>query len=693
MRLSRLSALLGLTLLFGALGFAKTPAKTKSKKKAAATNSATSASNTNSGAAAADASATKPAPQKASPSSSPEAPPALAPVAATSGTLGLFTVETGDTLPKGGWSISADVNKFGRMPGSVTVLQDGVNLGYGLSNRFNIYVGFQPEEHLHVSSSNPGAQLSLDTSLTAGLPLYVNPNGTLTMYRVLGKGQTPGYVEDFPFAAHDGGGIGPLTVGFKIGLLSERSGAPVSFSIRNDFIIPTAYSTTSLLNNGTQTGQFNDQIGAALSKEFGQFLTLTGNFDVRITKSPVISTSTGSAQAMEQPQQLLPSAGFVIFPQKRFQFMSEYTSVIFLGGTPDNSFGARDPIDGVWGLRVYPFTNVAIDAGYRYMLNLGNDVDRSGFIIKVGASLWPVKPPPPPPANEPPTATCSEDKAAVQAGSNDTVAVSAMASSPMGNPLNYTWSTSGGQVTGTGPQVRWSPAGAMPGNYTVTAFVDDGHGGMVSCLVNVRVNPRPDLPPTVSLTSDRDTVIVGGRVHFTAVGADPQNYPLNYTWQTNGGNLASAGTGADLDTTGLNPGPYTVTVRADDGRGGAADASKTIQVQAAPPPPQATKLNGCDFKALNNARVDNVCKRVLDDVAVRLQNEPRSTVVIIGYSDPRERASAKLAGDRASAAQKYLGTKGVDASRVNTRTGTGQTGAGQQNRRIDVIFVPEGATY
>ena len=40
MRVRRLSALLGLTLLFAAGGFAKSPAKTKPKKKAAATNSA-----------------------------------------------------------------------------------------------------------------------------------------------------------------------------------------------------------------------------------------------------------------------------------------------------------------------------------------------------------------------------------------------------------------------------------------------------------------------------------------------------------------------------------------------------------------------------------------------------------------------------------------------------------------------------
>jgi flagellar motor protein MotB len=48
---------------------------------------------------------------------------------------------------------------------------------------------------------------------------------------------------------------------------------------------------------------------------------------------------------------------------------------------------------------------------------------------------------------------------------------------------------------------------------------------------------------------------------------------------------------------------------------------------------------------------------------------------------------------RAQNAVKYLGEKGIDASRVATRGGAGQTGAGKENRRIDIIWVPEGATY
>jgi outer membrane protein OmpA-like peptidoglycan-associated protein len=118
----------------------------------------------------------------------------------------------------------------------------------------------------------------------------------------------------------------------------------------------------------------------------------------------------------------------------------------------------------------------------------------------------------------------------------------------------------------------------------------------------------------------------------------------------------------------------------------------TVEVKPVPPPPQASKINECAFGKPLSTRIDNVCKRILDDVALRLQNEPRATAVIIGYSDPKERRPDKISGDRGTNAVKYLGEKGIDASRITTRTGTGQAGA-TNNRRIDIIWVPEGATY
>ena len=51
--------------------------------------------------------------------------------------------------------------------------------------------------------------------------------------------------------------------------------------------------------------------------------------------------------------------------------MSEYNGLVFTGAaTPDTTFGARNPVDGVWGARFYILPQLLIDAGYRYMLNL-----------------------------------------------------------------------------------------------------------------------------------------------------------------------------------------------------------------------------------------------------------------------------------------------------------------------------------
>ncbi len=58
---------------------------------------------------------------------------------------------------------------------------------------------------------------------------------------------------------------------------------------------------------------------------------------------------------------------------------------------------------------------------------------------------------------------------------------------------------------------------------------------------------------------------------------------------------------------------------------------------------------------------------------------------------PKNIESQKLAAQRADSAKKYLGEKKiVDASRVDVRT---ETSAGKEGRRVEIILVPEGATY
>jgi outer membrane protein OmpA-like peptidoglycan-associated protein len=298
--------------------------------------------------------------------------------------------------------------------------------------------------------------------------------------------------------------------------------------------------------------------------------------------------------------------------------------------------------------------------------------------------------------NQNPTAACSVNPNAVTLGANTAVNLNVNGSDPDGDNLNYTYTATGGNINGTGAQARWDLANANPGNYNATAQANDGHGGMTSCTASVTVNARPIPPnraPTVSLTSDRDTVLVGECVNLTANGTDPDNDQLRYTWTANGGQITPNNNRAQLCTNGLNPGSYTATVRVEDGKGGAADASKATTVNAPPPPPEASKISECSFKPAASARVDNVCKRVLDDVATRLQNDARARVVLIGYSDPRGRNAARLADTRGQNTLKYLQTKGIDANRVTVRGGSGQVGAGAANQRVEIIWVPEGANY
>jgi hypothetical protein len=698
----RCAGLLLLVFLLVPAGFSKNPAK-KTKKELKKTDDATSAISSDATASSDPAKATETVASESVPAAAPAVPaqnaandkngadddykpaPKFTPMLATTGTIGLFTLETADTLPKHAFAFSAFGNKFGRMPGSVTILEFGADLSYGITDNLNVYVAFDPYGHVHVGC--PG-QLSLRSVPLSSTCAPIAPPVPVLFFPVV-PGSAPAYVEDYPFASNNNGGIGDITLGLKYAFLSERHGAPVSFSVRNDFIISTKTDPNKLLANGTQASPLSDMVSLAVSKQWSNVITATFNFGYMFVRSP---RDSQDQRLFSMSDQIRTGAGLLMFPESRIQPMIEYSAVIFANAPdtpPNTSFGARDPVDEVSGLRVYPWKYLAFDVGYRRMLNLRDLNDRSGFVIKIGTAYWPEKAPP---VNHPPTVSCTADKSMVYLDSGDAVAIKCTGSDPDNDPLTYTWTSTGGKVDGTGSQVRWLSAGTPLGSDTITAKVDDGRGGSASSSVAISVEPKPNHPPTITCSADRSSVFAGEKVHITTNASDPDGDPLTYTWRANAGQIVGSGAAADFDTSGLAPGNYTVTVRVDDGRGGAADCSSTVEVKPVPPPPQASKISDCAFGKPLSTRIDNVCKRILDDVALRLQNEPRGSAVIIGYSDPKEAKPEKIAGDRATNGVKYLGEKGIDASRVSTRTGAGQTGA-TDNRRIDVIWVPEGATY
>jgi hypothetical protein len=108
-----------------------------------------------------------------------------------------------------------------------------------------------------------------------------------------------------------------------------------------------------------------------------------------------------------------------------------------------------------------------------------------------------------------------------------------------------------------------------------------------------------------------------------------------------------------------------------------------VTVEAPQAPAQASRLGEFLFKP-NSAYVDNTAKAALDGVALRLQREPNSSVMFVGYSALSE--AARLGTARATNAKTYMTKdKGIDGSRIQVRDG------GKGGRRVEIWFVPAGA--
>jgi outer membrane protein OmpA-like peptidoglycan-associated protein len=216
--------------------------------------------------------------------------------------------------------------------------------------------------------------------------------------------------------------------------------------------------------------------------------------------------------------------------------------------------------------------------------------------------------------------------------------------------------------------------------------------------------PPPPPPsngnPTVSCSVERSNLLPGESTGVRASASDPDGDPLTYEWSATAGSVSGSGPAVTFNSAGMSAGSSsTITVRVSDGRGGSQSANCPVSVAATKAPATTTTCTSGGFPA-NRDRLNNVDKACLDDVASRLRSDPRSTVVIIGHADKGERTPEVIARKRAEAAKRYLvSERGVEEARISVRsagagkpldTGTSAS-ARARNRRVDVIFVPEGA--
>ncbi|HXZ18924.1 MAG TPA: hypothetical protein VEG63_03185 [Candidatus Acidoferrales bacterium] len=686
-------------------------AATTDKSKADANskdNSAPVAAADGAGAVALSAAASaNPAPAPGPPP--PEVSPANAPVDPVTPLIGergtTYSLESGETLGRHVVGFSFGVDKFSRAPGDVTVLDTDLDLAVGITDRFSAFVEFSPYDHIHAGRPT---ELSLNPTL-AGCPLVPLHGSTQpTIYHFIDCGAgTAGaaYVEDYPFASHNGGGVGTFEFGFKYNLLSQTRSSPIALAVRTDFIIPTVTGLSDLLNNEVQNGAFNFQVMVAASRRFGGTLEATLNLPVYITLDP----RSGGVALLNQAKQFRPGFGFAVFPQKRIQLISEYTGVIFFGqATQNTTFGPRDPVGGVYGVRLYPWPWFVIDLGYRSEFGLNQITDRNGFVIRAGTAFVPAKKLPPPLTLE--CGVAVAEPSSVEATTGAPVNITTRAAASDNGPVSYSYDVSGGRIVGSGSQVRWDYTGLPAGTYTISPKASSGKLSAACPSATVTLTVAPPAPRLVCSANPTTPVYAGEYVDVSATATDAKGnalpYPVTYQWRASGGTVEGSGANVRLNTTGVSSGGYTVTARAE-GKGGVADCSAPVTIKSIEP---AREIARCTFKKFS-ASVTNACKNPpLDGVPPRFQQFPGATLVIEATADPSETHEAaskamqtkgkakltpdQLAKDRAQNVKNDLVKRlGLPDSAIETHSTVGKKGGGDANQTMTITLVPQGAKY
>jgi hypothetical protein len=191
-------------------------------------------------------------------------------------------------------------------------------------------------------------------------------------------------------------------------------------------------------------------------------------------------------------------------------------------------------------------------------------------------------------------------------------------------------------------------------------------------------------PPRINCSASPTSLRAGESATINCEAASPDNRPLNITYVANGGKLSSNRNQATLDTTDAGPGPIAVRATAFDDRQLSASTVVTVNVEApAPAMPAAQKLMELDYKP-GSAYVDNRSKAVLDDVALKLQQDPNLTAVLSGSAEAGEAPGMALR--RAQNAMVYLTkSKGIDPQRIQVKAGT------EPGRKVEVWTIPAGA--
>jgi outer membrane protein OmpA-like peptidoglycan-associated protein len=305
---------------------------------------------------------------------------------------------------------------------------------------------------------------------------------------------------------------------------------------------------------------------------------------------------------------------------------------------------------------------------------------QSGLVFRFG----------PEPAGPPVSATCAIQPGEVMVGEPATATASVSNFNPR-HTLNYTWTSTGGQITGKDGTASLDTNGMAGGSYTVTAHISDPQmrkGGEASCMADFAVKEPPKNPPVVSCFASPSNVQTGVSSAINCTCTSPDNAPVTVGgWSASGGNVSSSGGGnATLDTSGASAGPINVNASCSDSRGLNTQASAQVMVENPPPPsPEFVQLETrlalhSIYFPTAQPRVENPGGGLLasqeqtliplaEDFKKYLETKPDAHLTLGGHAD--QRASVEynqaLSERRVESVKAFLIEHGVPAANLETK--------------------------
>ncbi|HSR69973.1 MAG TPA: PKD domain-containing protein [Acidobacteriota bacterium] len=669
-----------------------------------------------------------------------------------SGSTGLFSTPFADTLRQGEFSFSLNAYYAHREPGDLSLTVFPITATVGLTDRIEFFASYEIHKRVHASQIQtntvfPGANQT---------PTQIGPRGCLP------NDCTTSFFNDTPFLdVGFGSGPGELSLGAKFNILSERRGDALGLAVQPvaKFHLD---ASRGRLARGLSSGANDAGFDFILSKDMPNSGTFTASSGLMITGDPNgvdrqnewnfglgVGVPLGSAKKVHFIGELTGTVfygerrglanphnpvdvigGLRAFPAKWLAISGGYMG--YVGANIDEAFGidetdrhgfwaqlalqrkinrpptvscnpaqttitegesatvnarVSDPDDDnltmTWsasGGRLSDsgtsatFDSTGLEAG-RYTVKL--DVSDGEATASCSADVNVEK------NKQPPTITCQPGSVSVTKGESATL--NAQASDPNGDALTYSWTVNGQSVSNNSPTFEFGTAQRNPGSYTVEVTVTDVDGMTASCSFDVTVNRRPNNCPEVSLSVDPTEVYAGEDVQATAQISDPDGDPFTVEWSVDGRTRTGSGNSFTIDTSGLAGGSHTVEAKATDDRGCEGSDSATFNVTE---------------KVIIQMPLDNIGKAKLDEIALKMQQEPRLRAVITGYTDDTgsEAVNERVGLRRANRAKAYLvDERGISEDRIEVKSGgetnpiaDNSTAEGRkENRRVEVeLSVP-----